>query len=152
MRANHKSHTSSASSLPKAARTSAAIRQGKIEISGPIPMAKEGVSSRPGTDEGPIFGKPDTWPRRSTLPALQSNALPETPALDHYFGAENIKRSSTAFTSRKQSLTSLPPGITRTRSKGLKATFRRIFGKGKNERSTPSPSFADYRSVCPSPH
>ncbi len=154
---NHKSRPSIASSLLGAADTGAAIRQGKLEISNPIPIPPEALdepNSRvddgtPGCHSSTSFAKTDTWPRRSTAPALpefhpqHSHGVPLPHAASSY---NNINRTSAALTNTHQSMSSLPSGGSVRKNIGIRATFRRMFGS-KRRRDTFSTGINDQRSV-----
>lgn len=155
---NHKSHPSSTSSLSRTANTSVAIRRAKLEISDPIPISQEHLDEldsqvedgRQGSHSSTSVMKPDTWPRRSTLPALRGLSPRDGPddPLSHASNSyNNTDRKSAALTSIHQSMSSLPSGSSMRKSGGgIRATFRKIFGS-KHRRDSISTGVTDLRSV-----
>lgn len=146
-----------ASSLSAVADTSAAIRRGKLEISAPIPIPTEDLDqldSRIGDARHRYHSsfssaKTDTWPRRSTPPTLQDCNRQDrhrNAVLQASCSYSNTSRTSTALTNPHQSMSSLPSGSSVSKSGGIRATFRRLFGS-KRRRDTFSTAINDQRSV-----
>jgi hypothetical protein len=154
---NHKSRPSIASSLPGAADKSAAIRQGKLEISHPIPIPYEALDEPDpkGNDRqhayhsSTSFAKTDTWPRRGTAPALhyfdrQDNI--RDPAFHASNSYNSTNRTSALLTNSHQSMSSFHSGGSASKSGGIRATFRRMFGS-KRRRDTVSADVNHQRTV-----
>jgi hypothetical protein len=154
---NHNSHSSVASSRPGATSTSAAIRQGKLEISSPIPLPQtvsDGptspiVDGQAGYKSSTSFAKTDTWPRRMTPTSLQGfgqqggyGEAVFNPS-DSY---SSSNRTSAALTNTLQSMSSVPSASSVRKSGGLRATFHRMFGS-KRRRDSFSTGVSEHRMV-----
>lgn len=153
---NHKTHVSVPSSLPGAANTIAAIRQGKLEISDPIPLPQKLLHGPAARGDGPAghpsfpsFAPTDTWPRRMTPTLFKGHhhqASHAETALDPSTLYNNSNRTSATLTSTLQSMSSLPAAGSVRKGSGLKATFRKMFG-GKRIRDSFSTSINEHRNV-----
>jgi hypothetical protein len=134
------------SSLPGAARKSAAIRQGKLEISNPIPVRRDELFEQATS----IDHFQHRYNHSISSTQLETGTAGNAPLVlqdsssqdDHgqlvmngYDSQKNAKRASAALTTTYRSVASLPSAGSVRKSGGIKATLRRLFGT-KRRRDT----------------